>query len=590
MILFEAENEVRLMKKSMVILFFLWVGALLPLANAEFVFQGLVARYSFNDCTAKDTCGLAEGNIIGATCVDGGIKDSKAMQFNGVNNYIDLRKPASFPDKKRPRTLCGWGKPVSTSEGWGWIASYGSNYRGGAMFIGRRGKMLYGGGISDDITLPESWTANEWKFVCLTYDGTTARLYDNGKLAGIQDKDWNVKMEAAYIGRQVGYEEYWAGLIDEVTVYDRALSDAEIKQLYDYYVAPPEPWWNKEFKRRKQVTVKVASGSTKSGHQVLLNVKHDEGMRTDFADLRFVSGDGLTELPYWIESKADGSAANVWVKVDQKITPAGYAFYLYYGNAAAPSKSNGSATFEFFDDFNDGNYADKWTPKTGYWREVNGYLQQDDPRAEWDASKLFSKNKVDVNGGSFWMQSDEYTVSRGDCQGNVNTYLYSGDTIVYGHTLRGYGRGSLQLHYPRKKFLDAGCEIELNTWHRIRTIYDETNGVTVNVINLKNGREVFKGQKTDYAAQEGEYDLALTACTNGPRYDNVIVGKYYYPEPTASFGYAQSYGDTMPTVCSYSPQATLTPTPVLTVSQQLQTSRQLQPRSQPSARLTKNAA
>jgi hypothetical protein len=215
--------------------------ALLPVANADFVSQGLVARYSFDDCTAKDvTGGGSDGNIIGAVCVDGGIQGSKAMQFNGENNYIDLRSPTAFPDGSSPRTLCGWGKPNTTYWGWGWIASYGNDGTGKAMFIGMNGDTLYGGGMYDDVTLQNFWDAGTWSFICLTYDGTTAKLYENGKLAGIKDKNWNLEKKEAYIGKQVAHEEYWKGLIDEVTVYNRVLSEAETKQLYDYYAACAE--------------------------------------------------------------------------------------------------------------------------------------------------------------------------------------------------------------------------------------------------------------------------------------------------------------------------------------------------------------
>ena len=34
------------------------------------------------------------------------------------------------------------------------------------------------------------------------------------------------------IGKQVGFGEYWNGPIDDVRVYNRALSAAEVKQLY----------------------------------------------------------------------------------------------------------------------------------------------------------------------------------------------------------------------------------------------------------------------------------------------------------------------------------------------------------------------
>jgi hypothetical protein len=79
-------------------------------------------------------------------------------------------------------------------------------------------------------------------------------------------------------------------------------------------------------------------------------------MQSDFDDLRFVAGDG-SELPYWILDETDGVSADIWVNVSS--IPAGSSMiHVYYGNAAATSRSDGGATFDFFDDFSD---LYKWT-------------------------------------------------------------------------------------------------------------------------------------------------------------------------------------------------------------------------------------
>jgi hypothetical protein len=74
-------------------------------------------------------------------------------------------------------------------------------------------------------------------------------------------------------------------------------------------------------------------------------------MKSDFSDLRFINGDQVTMLPYWIESYTPSSSASVWVKVPA--IPAGGAttIYVYYGNPSAAYAGSGSATMEFFDDF-----------------------------------------------------------------------------------------------------------------------------------------------------------------------------------------------------------------------------------------------
>ncbi|HUS72789.1 MAG TPA: LamG domain-containing protein [Sedimentisphaerales bacterium] len=75
---------------------------------------------------------------------------------------------------------------------------------------------------------PETWT-----HITVTYDGTTGRIYRNGKLR----EEANITTEGftgtAYIG---GIEKhnggFWRGMLDEVALFNQALSEEEVGQLY----------------------------------------------------------------------------------------------------------------------------------------------------------------------------------------------------------------------------------------------------------------------------------------------------------------------------------------------------------------------
>lgn len=106
--------------------------------------------------------------------------------------------------------------------------------------------------------------------------------------------------------------------------------------------------------RRKEVT--ITSSTPLLNYQINLTIDYEDGMQSDFDDLRFVAGDG-SELPYWTLDKTDGVSVDIWVNVSS--IPAGSStIYIYYGNGAATSRSDGDRTFDFFDDFSD---LDKWT-------------------------------------------------------------------------------------------------------------------------------------------------------------------------------------------------------------------------------------
>jgi len=118
------------------------------------------------------------------------------------------------------------------------------------------------------------------------------------------------------------------------------------------------------------------SGSTLSNYQVNFVVSYvSSKMKSDFSDLRFTDSDQVTPIPYWIESYTASVSASVWVKVPSIPASSTKSIYMYYGNSGATSASNGIATFEFFDDFNDGvKDTNKWVT-SGTVTETGGYLQ-----------------------------------------------------------------------------------------------------------------------------------------------------------------------------------------------------------------------
>jgi len=84
-----------------------------------------------------------------------------------------------------------------------------------------------------------------WHLVTGTYDGTTGRLYVDGSL--VATDTFTAPSNSTlplYIGRYYGANGYgWTGGIDEVRLYNRALSDAEVAQLYGGSSGGPIGYW-----------------------------------------------------------------------------------------------------------------------------------------------------------------------------------------------------------------------------------------------------------------------------------------------------------------------------------------------------------
>lgn len=123
---------------------------------------------------------------------------------------------------------------------------------------------------------------------------------------------------------------------------------------------------------RRSVTVTSAAPAVLTGFQVPVTLTAANfdyaSAKADGADLR-ISVDGVTlTVPYWIESWNPGGTSKIWVKVPSIPANGTTKLYLHYGDVARNAASNGDNTFELFDDFEDGVFANKWdvygTPST----------------------------------------------------------------------------------------------------------------------------------------------------------------------------------------------------------------------------------
>lgn len=96
------------------------------------------------------------------------------------------------------------------------------------------------------------------------------------------------------------------------------------------------------------------------------------------ADLRFSAGNGLkgNGLSYWIEEWNTAGTTRIWVKIPVLKRNKSLKINMYYGNASAEPVSSGASAFSFFDDFESGDYTQKWTNTSiGQVAETGGLLK-----------------------------------------------------------------------------------------------------------------------------------------------------------------------------------------------------------------------
>jgi|GEM_PF-1948843 len=210
---------------------------------------GMISYWKFDEVsgtTAFDSVDANDGIIYGATWTTGIVSD--ALSFDGVNDYVE------------GQYISGDGPRIGTIEGWVNIYSYPTRYRYGiiAAAVGGQnicsftdivelqpdGKLsfyLWGNGT---IFRPVSETVlnlNEWYHVAVTVDGINSKIYINGNLEASIPSPYGArhgglsKFIFSNVNSCWGYgysHDAFHGALDEVAIYNRALTPEEVFQHY----------------------------------------------------------------------------------------------------------------------------------------------------------------------------------------------------------------------------------------------------------------------------------------------------------------------------------------------------------------------
>ena len=112
------------------------------------------------------------------------------------------------------------------------------------------------------------------------------------------------------------------------------------------------PWIDSAWSKRQAITVdNTLNPNSLTDYQICFNVTYAATMKNDFSDLRFTADNGVTMLPFWLESYVSSVSAVIWVKIPSVAASSTTILYMYYGNHNAASISNAKNVFDFYDDF-----------------------------------------------------------------------------------------------------------------------------------------------------------------------------------------------------------------------------------------------
>jgi subtilisin-like proprotein convertase family protein len=194
---------------------------------------GLVAAYSFDEGSGTlvgDISGNGNtGTISGATWTTSG-KYGNSLSFNGTGAMVRVNDSASL-DLSSAMTLEAWVYPTALG-GWRDVIYKGPDDIYYLMGSSSASTPAFGGTFnSAPVFGSASLTLNVWSHLAATYDGTTMRLYVNGVQVGSRAQTGliNTSTGLLTIGGDALYGQYFAGRIDEVRIYSRALGANEIQ-------------------------------------------------------------------------------------------------------------------------------------------------------------------------------------------------------------------------------------------------------------------------------------------------------------------------------------------------------------------------
>jgi gliding motility-associated-like protein len=212
--------------------------------------NGLVGYYPFCG-NANDGSGNGNNGVVsGATLtIDRFGNTNSAYNFNGTNNYITIANVAAntftstFSISVWVKPAAGYGSGSSPNgtqnqivSKWGFAGVNNASYSLGVDQAGIAFTGVHNGSVSSSVnSSPSTISINEWHHLVSTLSGGVLRLYVDNVLVKTISNSVNAQ-NSRYtldIAREaLGNYSYFKGVIDDIQIYNRALTPCEVNQIY----------------------------------------------------------------------------------------------------------------------------------------------------------------------------------------------------------------------------------------------------------------------------------------------------------------------------------------------------------------------
>ena len=284
--------------------------------------------------TAIDWSGNGNHGEIrgGAEWVEG--YANTALNFDGIDNYVFTGKTAGDLgiEGAEPKSVTAWVYTRGFNDGGIFdmgARSDGQDFSLRTLATTNEWRTQHWGAAADhDFTFAAQ---NEWAHMALIYDGITSAVYANGSLVSSNATTLNTSTANPFqIGAYGWQNNYFDGLIDDVRLYDKALTEDELNLVMriDPLLAwNPSPMNGELTDVVKASTLTWEAGDMASDHDVYLGMDRAAVANADTADDTYQGQVGGTSFSvadplawdqqyYWRvdENNTDGSVTTglVW--------------------------------------------------------------------------------------------------------------------------------------------------------------------------------------------------------------------------------------------------------------------------------------
>ena len=173
-------------------------------------------------------------------------------------------------------------------------------------------------------------------------------------------------------------------------------------------------WCDTDFAKRINVNVNNTGGGALTDYQVYVNLSANPINETS---LRVYNATSCTLRSHWTENETGGNSYGVWINYSA-IAASTWTndTAIYYDNAAASSASDGTNTFEFFDDFEDGAF------ESGGWNRYASNPILEKNGSGWEQTLVYTPRILKyINGTVYKDGSDRYWMYYSGGQGTTGS-------------------------------------------------------------------------------------------------------------------------------------------------------------------------